>query len=84
MAVKKYVTKQAMDSAMRKKASDKLPFFVQLSPMVFLTFNSAGLSLVRHYRASRIRDIKWVGDWDKLSVSEINQAFADQEWEIRI
>lgn len=84
MAVRRYVTKSALDCARRKKEANKLPFVVQISPMVILKFGSVGVSLNKHFRASKIREFKWVNSWDKMTTNEINQAFADQDWEVHV
>ena len=82
MAVRRYVTKRILDTALREKENNHLPMYVQISPLIFLTFGTVGVSLSRHYRASRIRDLKWVDNWYDMTANEINQAFADQEWEV--
>ena len=74
MVVRRYVTKRILDAALTEKKNNHLPMYVQLSPLVHLTFGTVGLSLTRQYRASQIKDHKWVNNWDATTANEINQA----------
>lgn len=80
MAIRRCVTRHILDEALRAKKMDELSYHVQLSPRMFLIFGHSGVSLKKCFRRST--DYKYVSNWDKLTVDEINQAFANQNWEV--
>ena len=80
MAVRRYVTRHILDEALRAKRMDELVYTVQISPRMMLRFGHSGVSLKKCFRCST--DYKWVNDWAEMTADEINQAFANQEWEI--
>ena len=77
---RRYVTQHILEEALRAKRMDELAYKVQISPRMMLIFGHGGVSLKKCFRRST--DYKWVNDWYNLSVDEINQALANQEWEV--
>ena len=77
---RQYVTRHILEEALRAKRMDELAYTVQISPRMTLTFGYSGVSLNKYFRRSK--DFKWVNNWFDLTADEINQAFANQEWEV--
>ena len=84
MAARRYITNSILESALQAKTTNALPLDIQLSPLVFVTFGTSGVSLCKYLtKGNRARMLKWANNWATMTANEINKVFAEQEWEVR-